>query len=80
MAEDEDNLINLRHDVDRHENDLDRQADDIRKLETFKDDMTALIQVVEYMWRCPQRGLPGQEKIWPLLQNLVDKYDIEPFQ
>jgi hypothetical protein len=80
MAEDEDDLINLRHDVDRHENDLDRQADDIRKLETFKDDMKTLVQVVEYMWRCPQRGLPGQEKIWPLLQNLVDKYDIEPFQ
>jgi hypothetical protein len=80
MAEDEDDLITLRHDVDRHENDLDRQTDDIRKLETFKDDMKTLVQVVEYMWRCPQRDLPGQEKIWPLLQNLVDKYDIEPFQ
>jgi hypothetical protein len=80
MSEDEDDLINLRHDVDSHENDLDRQADDIRKLETFKDDMKTLVQVVEYMWRCPQRGLPGQEKIWPLLQNLLDKYDIEPFQ
>jgi DNA-binding protein HU-beta len=51
-----------QHDVDRHENDLDRQADDIRKLETFKDDMKTLVQVVEYMWRCPQRDLPGQGK------------------
>jgi len=45
----EEDIIDLRHDVDRHENDLDRQADDIRKLETFKDDMKTLVQVVEYM-------------------------------
>jgi hypothetical protein len=42
--------------------------------------MKTLVQVVEYMWRCPQRGLQGEEKILSLLQNLVDKYDIESLQ
>jgi len=62
-------LINLRHDVDRHENDLDRQADDIRKLETFKDDMKTLVQVVEYMWTAAMTITLWQPGVPPLARG-----------
>jgi hypothetical protein len=50
----DDDFRNLEHDVQRHEGDLDRQAKGHPR--NLKEDLKTLIRVVEYMWRCPQRG------------------------